>query len=55
MQASWFSRQGGERTRNSDAAAVGQQGQHVWAVGSGRLDQIDRMSDADNLGHCQYA
>lgn len=32
MQASWFSRQGGERTRNSDAAAVGQQAQHVLAV-----------------------
>ena len=32
MQASWFSRQGGERTRNSDAAAVGQRGQHVLAV-----------------------
>ncbi|MGE4535325.1 hypothetical protein [Halomonas sp.] len=32
MRASWFSRQGGERTRNCDAAAVGQQGQHVLAV-----------------------
>lgn len=32
MQASWFSRQGGERTRNSDAAAVSQQGQHLLAV-----------------------
>ncbi|MFG6175983.1 PP2C family protein-serine/threonine phosphatase [Halomonas sp. THAF12] len=32
MQASWFSRQGGERTRNSDAAAVSQQDQHLLAV-----------------------
>lgn len=32
MRASWFSRQGGERTRNSDAAAVGQQDQHLLAV-----------------------
>jgi hypothetical protein len=32
MQASWFSRQGGERARNSDAAAVGQRGQHLLAV-----------------------
>lgn len=32
MRASWFSRRGCERTRNSDAAAVGQQGRHVLAV-----------------------
>lgn len=32
MQASWFSRQGGERTSNSDAAAVGQQDQCLLAV-----------------------
>lgn len=32
MQASWFSRQGGERTRNCDAAALGQRGKFVLAV-----------------------
>lgn len=32
MQASWFSRQGSERARNSDSAAVGQQDQHLLAV-----------------------
>lgn len=32
MQASWFSRQGRERTRNSDAVAVGQYDQHLLAV-----------------------
>ncbi|MCG5531146.1 SpoIIE family protein phosphatase [Halorhodospira halochloris] len=32
MQARWFSQQGRERARNSDAAAVGQQGQHLLAV-----------------------
>lgn len=32
MRASWFSRQGHERGRNSDAAAVGQQDQHLLAV-----------------------
>ena len=32
MQANWFSRQGNERARNSDVAAVGQRGQYVLAV-----------------------
>lgn len=32
MRASWFSRQGGERTRNCDAAAVGQRGPYVLSV-----------------------
>jgi serine/threonine protein phosphatase PrpC len=32
MRARWFSQQGRERGRNSDAAAVGQQGQHLLAV-----------------------
>jgi len=32
MRASWFSQQGRERARNSDAAAVGQQDQHLLAV-----------------------
>jgi serine/threonine protein phosphatase PrpC len=32
MQATWFSRQGRERTRNSDAAAVGQQDERILAV-----------------------
>ena len=32
MRACWFSQQGRERGRNSDAAAVGQQGQHLLAV-----------------------
>lgn len=32
MQAIWFSRQGRDRTRNSDAAAVGVKGQHILAA-----------------------
>lgn len=32
MQAHWFSRQGRERARNSDAVAVGQHDQHLLAV-----------------------
>ncbi|EWH02961.1 protein phosphatase 2C domain-containing protein [Halomonas sp. BC04] len=32
MRASWFSQQGGERARNSDAAAVGQQDHYILAV-----------------------
>lgn len=32
MQANWFSRKGSERTRNSDAAVMGQQDQYVFAV-----------------------
>jgi serine/threonine protein phosphatase PrpC len=32
MHVRWFSQQGRERIRNSDAAAVGQQGQHLLAV-----------------------
>ena len=32
MLASWFSRQGRERSCNSDAATVGQQRQHLLAV-----------------------
>lgn len=32
MQARWYSQQGRERARNSDAAALGQQGQHLLAV-----------------------
>ncbi|MFC2993621.1 hypothetical protein [Halomonas tibetensis] len=32
MQVRWLSQQGRERARNSDAAAVGQQDQHLLAV-----------------------
>ncbi|WP_445005439.1 protein phosphatase 2C domain-containing protein [Halomonas mongoliensis] len=32
MQVRWFSQKGRERARNSDAAAVGQQGQYLLAV-----------------------